>query len=84
MVKALNLQKVLEIPCLTTGIAFYKRLLSKYNLTVHNLADNQPSCYVWDETIAGRSSDEISLAIYLDILNFPDEYEHVMYYSNNC
>ena len=84
VVKTLDLQKVLDTPLLTTCVSFHKRLLSTYNLTVHNLVDNQPLCYVWDETIASRGSDEIASALYADILSLSDDCKHLIYYSDNC
>lgn len=85
VVKAFDLQKVLDTPHLTTGISYYKRLLSTYNLTIHNLGTNEATCYMWCEVEGGRGSDEIASALYHDIINScSDEVEEIIYYSDNC
>lgn len=84
VVKAFDLQKVLETPFLTTGTSFYKRQLSTYNLTTHDLASNQASSYLWYESIGGRGSDEVASVLYKDIQNLSNEVEHLIYYSDNC
>lgn len=67
VVKAFDLQKVLETPLLTTGASFYKRQLSTYNLTTHDLATNQAASYIWYESIGGRGSDEVASILFKDI-----------------
>lgn len=67
VVKAFDLQKLLETPLLTTGASFYKRQLSTYNLTTHDLATNQAASYIWYESIGGRGSDEVASILFKDI-----------------
>lgn len=84
-VKAIDLQKVLETPFLTTGKSFYKRQLSTYNLTIHDLSTNQVTCYMWCEVDGGRGSDEIASILYKDITSgVPDNCKHLVIYSDNC
>lgn len=84
-VKALDLHKVLETLLLTTEKAFYKRQLSTFNLTVHDLATNGVTCYIWCEVDGGRDSDEIASVLYNDILNNVDENcKLLIIYSDNC
>lgn len=84
VVRAFDLQKVLETPSLTTGNSFYKRQLSTYNLTIHDLATNKASSYLWYECIGGRGSDEIASVLFLDIKKLNDDVEKIIYYSDNC
>ncbi|KAE8741825.1 hypothetical protein FOCC_FOCC012634 [Frankliniella occidentalis] len=58
-----DLQKVLYSPKSEVGEFFYKRKLSSYNFTIYDCTTGQAYCFVWDQTIAKRGSDEISSCV---------------------
>ena len=59
LVITFDLQKTLICPVIETGIAYYKRQLSVYNLGIHKMSDNSASMFMWDESIANRGASEI-------------------------
>ena len=81
-----DLQKVLPCPFLQTGIAFYKRQLAVYNLTIFETSDKgvKAHCMLWDETIAGRGSEEIGSALLLWLERLPPNITDVRLYSDCC
>ena len=54
-----DLEIVLYTPSSKVSTLFYKRKLCTYNLTTFNLANKAGQCYMWDETLAKRESNEI-------------------------
>ena len=51
---------------------FYKRKLCTYNLRTFNLANKEHQCYVWDETLAKRGSNEIESGL----IKFCEQNQH--------
>ena len=81
-----DLQKVLPCPLLRTGIAYYKRQLAVYNLTVYETTKNgsKAYCFMWNETIAGRGSQEIGSCLWKWIEGLSSEIKDVRLYSDCC
>lgn len=60
---AFDLQQVQPLPKLSIGEAYYSRQISLYSFCVTNVKGTEPTFYIWNETQAGRGSQEISSAI---------------------
>ncbi|KAG5888686.1 hypothetical protein JTB14_022270 [Gonioctena quinquepunctata] len=80
----LDSQQCLATPFLSNAIAFHKRLLWTYNLTIHDNKTYQAFCYMWHESTAARGANEIALCIFKHIQNLPDGFTKVILYSDTC
>ncbi|XP_072384295.1 uncharacterized protein [Diabrotica undecimpunctata] len=78
-----DLQKVMLLPKLTTGVVYYKRQLSCYNLGIHNFENNVGTMHVWDESTASRGSQEIGSCI-LKFINTHDHKDILIAWSDSC
>ncbi|KAK3914291.1 Otogelin [Frankliniella fusca] len=58
-----DLQKVLSVPKLDTGMVYYKRKLSMYNFTIYNVIEHKGYCYTWNESEAFRGANEIATCV---------------------
>ncbi|CAH2088562.1 unnamed protein product [Euphydryas editha] len=52
-----DLQQCLPTPYLKTSVSFYKRQLCPFNLIIYDLATNEATCYMWNETIGARGAN---------------------------
>jgi hypothetical protein len=49
-----DFKRVMLLPKLTTGIVYYKRQVSSYNLGIRSFSYKTGTMHVWDETISSR------------------------------
>lgn len=53
-----DLQKILNNPQSEVSVFYYKRKLACYNFTMYDLGEHKIYCYLWDETIGRKGSNE--------------------------
>ena len=81
-----DLRKVFLCPLPRTGIACYEKHLAVCNLTVYGTSkhDNKTYCFKWNETIAGRGSQEIGFSLWKWINGLLSEIKDVRLCSDSC
>jgi hypothetical protein len=57
---AMDFQKNLPMPNITTGDVYYKRQLSFHSFDIHILGSNDVWFYTYDESVARKGSDDVS------------------------
>jgi len=63
-VACFDLQKVLNCPSSQVSLFFYKNKVSLYNFTIFDLRLKEGHCYLWDETIAQKGSNEVGTNVF--------------------
>lgn len=79
-----DLQQTLPTPLLTTSKVFYLRQLWTYNFCIHNLITGEAYMYTWDETVAGRGSEEIGSCLIHFIKLLLPNVTKLIAYSDSC
>jgi hypothetical protein len=80
-----DLQKTLEVPSLSTSVAYYKRQLWVYNLCVYDECTRTPYMYIWNESVASRGAQEIASCLIYHIKNhIPEDCKELILWSDSC
>ncbi|CAG9762289.1 unnamed protein product [Ceutorhynchus assimilis] len=83
-VLTVDLQKCLPTPLLKNAQSFYSLKLWTFNYTVYNTTKKTSSCFVWDESIAGRGGNEMASCLLRYILTLDESVENIIIWSDNC
>lgn len=84
-IRTFDLQRALELPRLSTNIAFYKRQFCLYNLCVFDEVRQKGFMHVWPESIASRGAQEISSCLYRHLMEtIPPDTKRLILYSDSC
>ena len=59
-----DLQKALPTPKSEVSLFYYSRKLSSYNYSISYLTNDEVTCFMWNETISGRGSNEICSCLF--------------------
>lgn len=79
-----DLEKCLATPRLNSNIAYYKRNLNTFNLTVYDAVSSISVNYMWHEGIANRGGNEIASSLYDHLSSLELTVKRVVLYSDSC
>lgn len=84
-IRTFDLQRALEMPYISTSVAYYKRQLWLYNLCVYDEIRGIAYMYAWPESVASRGPDEIASCLHQNFLEtIPADTEKIILYSDSC
>ena len=80
-----DLQKALPTPKSEVSLFYYSRKLSTYNFSISDLTNDEVTCFVWNETISGRGSNEICSCLIQFLKKWDaNGAQEIKFFSNAC
>ena len=81
----IDLQQTLPVPRLNNQSSYYKSKVCLYNCCIFDLNHNQANCYLWDETMALKGSNEVNSCLLKWFKNFRSEnFTRLRIFADNC
>lgn len=79
-----DLQKCLPTPLLHNAQSFYSLKLWSLNYTVYDSSLKKSSCFMWDESLAGRGGNEMASCLLRYIIDLDNSIDKLIIWSDNC
>ena len=81
----IDLQQTLPVPRMNIQSAYYKSKVSLYNCCIYDLNHNRANCYLWDETMALKGSNEINSCLLKWFKSFcMENFTRLRIFADNC
>lgn len=82
---AMDFQKNLPMPNLSTNDVYYKRQLTLHSFNIHVLSTNSATFYCYPETIGGKGSNDVaSLLHYFIFVQLSSKVRHLRIFCDSC
>lgn len=82
---AMDFQKNLPMPNLSTNDVYYKRQLTMHSFNIHVLSTNSATFYCYPEIIGGKGSNEVaSLLHYFIFVQLSSNIRHLRIFCDSC
>lgn len=79
-----DMQKTLQLPKITTGVAYYKRQLNLYNLGIHSGSTGEGYFNLWTEDEASKGTQEVGSCLKAHIEKISKPIKKLILRSDSC
>ena len=81
----IDLQQTLPVPRLNNSSSYYKSKVSLYNCCIYDLNHNRANCYLWDETMALKGSNEVNSCLLKWFKTYKlENFTRLRIFADNC
>ncbi|CAL4233963.1 unnamed protein product, partial [Meganyctiphanes norvegica] len=82
---SIDLQQTLTCPRLNNQRAYFRKKFNYHNFCIYDLNSCKANCFLWDETMAMKGSNEINSCLLKWIeLNKSDGFKDLVIFADNC